>query len=460
MKLLRCFLAILLLSLSARAAAKPNFIVILVDDLGATDLGCTGSKFYRTPHIDQLAKDGLLFTQAYSACTVCSPTRASLLTGKNPGALRVTDWIAGHQRPFAKLQVPEWTKLLRSEETTLAELLKNAGYATASIGKWHLGDAPPTDHGFDVNVGGTDKGQPPSYFSPYKIPTLSDGPAGEFLSDRLTTEAERFIEQNRERPFFLYLPHYAVHTPLAGKSSVIAEYQRIAEKGAPHSNATYAALIQSVDDSVGALRAQLQALNLDRNTIIIFTSDNGGLLQKNVTTNLGLRAGKGSAYEGGIRIPLIYYWPGTIQPDRTFAEPVVTADHFHTLLDLAGLPAVPSTEYRSLAPVLRGTGGITARELHWHYPHYHGGGATPYSAIRDGDYKLITFFETSTSELYNLKDDPLEARDLASAQPEKVAALRAKLTQWWKDADVQFPTENPNFDPARATQGGGKKQPK
>ncbi|MGB8170802.1 MAG: sulfatase-like hydrolase/transferase, partial [Chthoniobacteraceae bacterium] len=213
MRLLSLFLA---LALSARAATPPNFIVVLVDDMGATDLSCYGSKFYETPNIDRLAKEGVRFTQAYSACTVCSPTRASLLTGKNPAALRLTDWIAGHNRPFAKLKIPDWTKELRGTEVTLPTLLKQAGYATASIGKWHLGPAGPTERGFDINIGGTEKGQPPSYFSPYKIETLPDGPDGEFLSDRLTSEAEKFIETKKDQPFFLYLPHFAVHQPIAG----------------------------------------------------------------------------------------------------------------------------------------------------------------------------------------------------------------------------------------------------
>ena len=305
--MLKRVLPLLLLVLGLRhcAATPPNIVFILVDDLGATDFGCYGSKFYETPNIDRLAKDGIRFTQAYSACTVCSPTRASLLTGRNPADLRITDWIPGHARPKAKLKVPAWTQALKPGLVTLPGLLKKAGYATASIGKWHLGPEAPTEHGFDLNIAGTEAGQPKSYFSPYHNAALADGPTGEFLTDRLTSEAEKFIEAHRGGPFFLYLPHYAVHTPLMGKEEVVAKYKAKANPENPQHNSTYAALIESVDDSVGKLRAKLEELGIADRTVIVVTSDNGGLAQ--VTSNLGMRAGKGSAYEGGVRIPLIYF---------------------------------------------------------------------------------------------------------------------------------------------------------
>lgn len=443
-------LALLLLTLviSAGAAPLPNFVFILVDDMGATDLGCYGSKFYETPNIDRLAKDGLRFTQAYAACTVCSPSRASLLTGKNPAALRLTDWIPGHVRPNAKLRIPDWTQQLKAGEVTLPALLKKAGYATASIGKWHLGPASPTEHGFDLNIGGTEKGQPPSYFSPYKIPTLPDGPDGEFLTDRLTGEAEKFIDANKDHPFFLYLSHFAVHTPLMGKADAIAKYGAQAQPDEPQHNPTYAALVESVDESVGRIRARLEADGIAGRTVIVFTSDNGGLTLHQVTHNLGLRAGKGSAYEGGVRVPLIYCWPGTIKPGE-FSEPAITADHFYTLLELAGAPAPAPPEYRSLAPVLLGKGGLAPRELHWHYPHYHPGGATPYSAIRSGDFKLIAFFEDSHVELFDLKTDPEEKTNLVPSNPARAEELRRKLAEWWLDVRAQLPTPNPAYDPAR-----------
>ena len=291
-----------LLGSDAIAAPRPpNVIVILVDDMGQTDAACYGSRLYVTPHIDQLAKDGVRFTSGYSACTVCSPTRAALLTGKYPARLHITDWIAGHDRPKAKLKIPDWQKFLPHAEVTLAEQLKAAGYATASIGKWHLtpglksGDEAyyPEKHGFDLNVGGYARGQPPSYHAPYKIPTLPEGPKGEFLTDREAAEAVKFIEANKEKPFFLYLPHYAVHTPLGGKPDVIAKYQAKAAKlpDLKQKNATYAALVESVDDSLGTIRAALKRLKLDENTIIVFTSDNGGLIP--VTDNSPFRVGKG-----------------------------------------------------------------------------------------------------------------------------------------------------------------------
>jgi len=443
------FLALLLaLTLTARAATPPNIIFILTDDLGATDLGCTGSPLYETPNIDRLAKDGVRFTQSYSACTVCSPTRASFLTGRNPAALQLTDWIAGHERPFAKLKIPDWTKELRATETTLPALLKKAGYATASIGKWHLGPAGPTERGFDVNIGGTEKGQPPSYFSPYKIATLPDGPAGEFLTDRLTSETEKFIEAHRDQPFFIYLPHFAVHTPLMGKPEVIAKYKAKIKPGAAQHNATYAALVESMDDSIGRIRAKLDALNLSKNTLIVFTSDNGGFILNEVTSNLGIRAGKGSAYEGGVRVPLIYCWPGTLPP-REVAEPVITADSFYTFLEFAGVTPPASGDYRSLLPVLTGKGAIAPRDFHWHYPHYHPGGATPYSAVRSGDYKLIAFFEDSRLELYNLKTDPEEKTNLVPTEPARAEEMRRKLAAWWMEVRAQLPTPNPDSDETR-----------
>jgi arylsulfatase A len=294
------------------AAAPPNFIFILVDDLGWTDVSCYGSKFYETPNIDRLASQGMRFTQAYAACTVCSPTRAAVLTGKYPARLHITDWIAGHVRPYAKLKAPDWTMHLPLEETTIAEALKPLGYATASIGKWHLGGPAyyPEKQGFDINIAGCDRGQPPSYFSPYKIATITDGPPGEFLTDRESMEACKFIEQNRARPFFLYLPHHAVHTPLMAKKEVKEKYQAKVKPGLLQNNATYAGLVESVDDSVGRILKKLEELNIDDRTVIFLTSDNGGLVLNRVTDNSPLRAGKGSAYEGGVRVISIVKWPG------------------------------------------------------------------------------------------------------------------------------------------------------
>ena len=421
-----------LASSKAAEPAPPNIIFILTDDLGWTDLGCFGSKFYETPHLDELARQGMKFTDAYSACTVCSPTRASLLTGQYPARLHLTDWIAGHQRPFAKLSVPDWTQQLSPAIPNLAQVLKTKGYTSASIGKWHLGPEAcrPDKQGFDLNVGGYDRGQPPSYFSPYKIPTLTEGPDGEFLSDRLTTEAIKFIQQNQARPFFLYLPHYAVHTPLMAKPEVIAKYKAKADPDAPHHNAAYAGLIESVDDSVGRLMATLDELKLSANTLLIFTSDNGGLIGP--TANPPLRAGKGSAYEGGVRVPLIVRWPGRIKPGSTCATPVITPDFYPTLVALAGAtaPASHRIDGGNLLPLFQQTGTLQRDTVYWHYPHYHPGGATPYSALRQGDFRLVEFHEDQHIELYNLREDIGETKNLATVQPEKAAVLREKLHAW------------------------------
>ena len=440
----RILLLILVALTPVRAAERLNFVFILVDDMGLTDAGCYGSKFYETPQIDRLARDGVKFNAAYSACTVCSPTRAALLTGKYPARLHLTDWIAGHARPKAKLRVPDWQKALKPEWTTLPALLHAAGYATASIGKWHLGDAPPTDFGFDVNVAGTAKGQPPTYFSPYKIPTLPDGPAGEFLSDRLTAEVETFMEKNKDRPFFVYLPHFAVHAPIAGKKEVIEKYRAKRDESAAQKNAVYAALVESVDDSVGRIRAKLDELKIAGRTVIIFTSDNGGLIGP--TSNLGLRAGKGSVYEGGVRVPTIALVPGVTEAGSETAVPVITHDWFSTILELAGIAAPEPSDGVSLAPLLRGT-EIASRPIFWHYPHYHPGGATPYSSVRDGGWKLLHFYEDDHVELYNLAEDPMEKNDVATATPAKTAELRAKLDAWRKSVDAQAPTPNPDYEP-------------
>lgn len=452
--MLRYFAAVAVafaLAAVANAAERPNVVVFLIDDLGWADSGCYGNKFHDTPHIDQLAKDGLRFTTGYAACTVCSPTRASLLTGQYPARLHVTDWIQGHKRPFAKLSVPDWTMHLPHETHSLAEAFKDAGYTTASVGKWHLGgpDSYPEKHGFDVNIGGTDKGSPPGYFAPEKIPTLPKGEAGEFLPDRLTKEAVGFITANKEKPFFLYFPHYAVHTPIAGKPEVIEKYKKKAEAMGVKLNPTYAALYEGVDDSVGAVRKALADLKLADNTIVVFTSDNGGLLP--VTVNPPFRAGKGSAYEGGVRVPWIVHWPGVTKPGTTTDAPIITCDLYPTLVEACGLkvPEQHTVDGVSMVPVLKGGAAPKRDAIYWHYPHYHPGGATPYSAVRDGDWRLVEFFETGKIELYNLKDDVAEKVDLASAEPERAKQLHAQLKEWRKEVGAQLPTPNPNYDPEK-----------
>lgn len=459
---LACLLAVLCCGRAQTAAAQQknqansrlNVVLILVDDLGWTDLGCFGSDFYRTPHIDRLAATGMKFRQGYSACTVCSPTRAAVMTGKYPARLHLTDWIHGHKRPNAKLKIPDWTEYLPTHEPTIAKAFQAAGYATASIGKWHLGDGEehyPTHYGFDLNVAGFGAGQPPSYFSPYRIPTLKDGPPGEYLTDRETAEVEQFIEAHRDRPFFLYWPHYAVHTPLQAKQELIEQFEQRAKPGARHNNSVYAAMIASLDDSVGKLEQNLAQLGLSERTVIVFTSDNGGLIgpaKRPITSNAPLRAGKGSAYEGGVRVPLIIKWPGVVKPGAVCDEPVMSIDLLPTLAEIAGVKAetTPQLDGESLADLLRDPAAKLKRQsLYWHYPHYHPGGATPYGAVRAGDMRLVEFYEDQHVELYNLRDDVGETHDLVKSQPQKAAELRQMLHAWRESVGAQMPTPNPDY---------------
>ncbi|MBE7539855.1 MAG: sulfatase [Opitutaceae bacterium] len=443
---------LLLLSPGAAKAAPPNIIFILIDDMGAADGGCFGSRYYQTPNLDQLAADGVKFTRAYASCAVCSPSRAAILTGKAPARLHLTDWIPGEKEPAgSRLLLPAWQKSLPLSEVTLAEVLKAHGYATASIGKWHLGGGhSPRDYGFDINIGGGDTGQPASYFWPYgrkgqahEVPGLAErgGSPGEYLTDRLTNEALRFIEDHRTRPFFLYLPHYAVHGPLMGKPEDIEN----ASKHAPadgQGNAVYAAMLRSVDDSVGRLRQKLRDLHLEENTIVVFTSDNGGAVHFGnppATANGALRLGKGYPYEGGLRVPLLMWAPG-VKRGTVCDTPVISHDFLPTLLELAGLPPVShAIDGMSFASVLRGHSDLSRDALFWHYPHYwFGGKVSPYSVAHVGDWKLIRFYEDNHEELYNLRDDPSEKEDLARTHSEKRRALGTRLDRWLKDVGAQM----------------------
>ncbi len=430
---------------------KPNFVFILIDDMGWTDLSGCGSDLYESPNIDQLFASGMKFTNAYAACTVCSPTRASILTGKYPATVNITDWIPGHARPRAKLKVPEFNQELPLSELTIAEALKPYGYAAANLGKWHLGqkDYYPEKQGFDINIGGTDKGQPPSYFSPYHIPTLNDGPEGEYLTDRLADEAERFIEKNKDNPFFLYWAHFAVHTPIQAKQDITAKYQGRIKPDMLHTDPVYAAMIQSVDEAVGRVMKKLRELGIAGHTVIIFMSDNGGLAR--VTSNVPLRAGKGSAYEGGVRVPMAIYWPDVVKPHSFCHVPVCSIDFFPTILDITvgKIPSSVKTDGESLVPLLKQQGGLKREALYWHYPHYHPGGATPYSAVRKGDYKLIEFFEDGALELYNLIDDIGETNNLAPQMPQKVNELYDMLKEWRDETGARIPVPNPDYDQKR-----------
>jgi arylsulfatase A len=456
----RCSQVLLFLCLLGRPLfgaapqSRPNVILILADDLGWTDLSCYGSELYETPHIDGLSRDGVRFTQAYSACTVCSPTRAAIMTGKYPARLHVTDWIPGQMPENPKLLVPDWTKYLPLGEMTMARALRSAGCTTASIGKWHLGGEEyyPEKHGFEINVAGSSAPAPPSYFAPYKIATLSDGPTGEYLTDRLGEEAARFVEQHKQKPFFLYMPLFAVHTPIQGKEALVQKYRAKRRPGFKQTNAVYAAMVESMDDAVGRIRSKLDELKLADRTVVIFASDNGGRVP--TTSNHPLRVGKGSCYEGGTRVPLIVHWPGVTKSGSVCDVPVISMDLYPTILEIAGerQAAGKSVDGVNLVPLLRGAAELKREALFWHYPHYQHyqlGGTTPCGAIRAGDFKLIEFFDDMRVELYHLREDIGEQRNLAAQMPAKAEELRARLHAWRKEVGAQMPSRNPNYDPSK-----------
>jgi len=443
---------------AAGPAAKLNFVLILADDLGWADLGCYGSTFHETPHLDKLAAQGMRFTNGYAACHVCSPTRASILTGKYPARLRITDYIPGiGDKPTQPLLRPKFNQFLPLDEVTLARALKGGGYTSASIGKWHLGgpDYFPEKHGFDIGIGCTDRGSTGSYFFPYlggkdKKGAFPDGAKDEYLTDRLALEAEKFIEKHQEKPFFLYVPHYAVHTPLQAKKDLIAKYQAKLKPGQEQRNPSYAAMLQSLDESVGRLVKKLDELKLSERTVFIFTSDNGGLntlLDPPATSNAPLRLGKGFLYEGGTRVPLIVRWPGQIKAGSTCDVPVCSIDFFPTIMELAGVKGdgrqVPDGV--SLVPLLTEKGVLKREAIYWHYPHYHSTGGKPSGAVRQGDWKLIEFYEDGKRELYNLKDDIGEKTDLSGKMPAKTKELGGMLSGWRKAVDAQMPTPNPDY---------------
>ena len=450
-------------SAETNISSRPNFVFILSDDLGGRDLGCYGSTFHETPNLDRLAATGMRFAEAYAACSVCSPTRASIMTGKYPARQGLTDWIPGRaDRPDQKLKKLNAARQLPLEELTVAEALKEAGYRTAFIGKWHLGGKGffPEHQGFDLNVGGCQLGHPPSYFSPYSIPTLTDGPKGEYLTDRLTDEALKFIESNRARPFFLYLSHYAVHNPQQAKPELIEKFRSKLAKVPPPSGPeflpegesrarqvqnqpVYAAMLQSLDESVGRILGKLEELGLSTNTVIIFTSDNGGLSTSEgaPTSNAPLRAGKGWPYEGGIREPLIVRWPGVTAPNSVGRSPSMSTDYYPTILEMAALPLRPDQHMDgvSLVPVLKG-GTIAERPLFWHYPHYSNQGGGPCGAVRVGNLKLVEWYEDMRRELFDLKSDPEEKHDLAARMPEQAKALQQQLQDWRASVKATMPT--------------------
>ncbi len=451
----------------------PNFVFILVDDLGWKDLGCYGSTFYETPNLDRFAKSGMRFTDAYAACPVCSPTRAAIMTGKYPARLGITDWIPGRRPKNMKLVGPPILNELPLAEVTIAEQLKGAGYRTFFAGKWHLGGKGywPNQQGFDINKGGHSRGSPPGgYYVPYKNPALEDGPEGEYLTDRLTNESIHFLDGVGSKPFLLYLSFYTVHTPIQACKRHIARFEAKAAalpkptgpEQVPEGDGftktrqddpAYASMIYAMDENVGRLLAKLDELGLDDNTMVFFTSDNGGLStlfrRGRPTSNLPLRAGKGWAYEGGLRVPLIVRCPGVTAPGSVSHATVISTDFYPTMLELAGLPLDPRRhpDGLSLVPLLGRSGSLGREAIFWHYPHYHGSAWKPGAALRAGDWKLIEFYEDRHVELYNLKSDLGERHDLAEKMPQKAAELTRLLHDWQRAVGAKMPVPNPNYKP-------------
>lgn len=460
---LAAFVLLLLTSTNLTAAEPPNVVLIVADDLGAMDLGCYGSKFHRTPHLDKLAADGMRFTQSYSACPVCSPSRAAIVTGQYPQRFQLTDWLPGRaDRPDQRLKRPTLRNHLPLEAVTIADLLKPAGYVCASIGKWHLGGDgfEPTKQGFDHNIAGDAAGSPQSYFAPFRrpngkaMPGLNDAPDGEYLPDRLTTEAEKFITANRERPFFLYLPHFTPHTPLKAKDDVVKKYPAAGVFKGQQNNPIYAAMLESLDESVGRIVAKLDELKLSDRTIVLFTSDNGGLATTEgpntpATSNAPLREGKGWLYEGGIRVPLLVKWPGNVKANSISDVPVCGIDLLPTVRDVCRIEQAESlkTDGVTLLPLLKQSGTLAREALFWHYPHYANQGGKPGAVIRSGEWKLIEFHEEGRRELFHVAKDVSESRNLAEQEPNRVKELAAKLDEWRKSVGALMPEPNPNYVP-------------
>ena len=474
--------ALLALSLAAAATARtarPNVVLIVADDLGWSDLSVQGSPFYETPRIDSLATDGVRFTQGYATCQVCSPSRASLMTGQFPARLNITEWIgaaAGTDWKRNTMLLPAiYRHELPPERVTIAEALKEAGYATFFAGKWHLGDTEqdwPEYHGYDINKGGHDRGSPPGgYFSPYGNPRLTDGPPGEYLPLRLGRETADFIAEHADRPFFATLCFYSVHGPAQTTQARWQKYRDKAASALPQpaerfgderrkpiravqDNPIYGGMIDAMDEAVGLVIDALDRLDLRENTIVIFTSDNGGVASGDhwATSNLPLRGGKGYQWEGGLRVPFIVSWPGRIAARTDETAVVSGADIFPTVLDLAGLPLRPTehVDGASLAGSLRDGTALPERALVWHYPHYSNQGGDPSSVIRRGNWKLVHTLEDGRDELYRLDLDPMETTDVAASFPQETAELRAELNAWLKGANANTTFTNLYYDAAKA----------
>lgn len=461
---------------------KPNILFVLVDDLGLKDLSFTGSTFYETPNIDKLASNSFEFTQGYASSRVCSPSRASIMTGKFTARHGITDWIGAKTdtnwrklNREDKLLPANYVHSLPKEDITLAEAMKANGYKTFFAGKWHLGDegSYPEDHGFEINKGGWDKGSPAGgYFSPFKNPKLKDTHDGENLSMRLAKETADFIKQNKDQPFFAFLSFYAVHGPIQttqdkwnkyqdkAKAQGLKENGFIMERKLPirqtQDNPIYGGLVESMDDAVGVVLKALEDLSLNDNTIILFTSDNGGVASGDSfsTSNLPLRGGKGYQWEGGIREPYFIYVPWNHSKEKNINYPVTGADFYPTILDYAHIDLNPNQHQDgvSLKPLIDNKTELAERPLYWHYPHYGNQGGDPSSIIRKGDWKLIHYYEDDSNELYNLKSDPYEQHNLADSNPETTSNLHNNLMKWLESVDAKFPEIDTEFDPSKRTE--------
>lgn len=460
-----------------KSLAKPNIIFFLADDLGQRDLGCYGSSFYETPNLDRMSKEGALFTDAYAACPVCSPTRASLMTGQWPQRLGITDFIGAPTNPEqwnrnTKMSPASYSDRLSLDTPTLAKAMKNAGYATFFAGKWHLGPEGfwPENQGFDINMGGNNSGGPyggKKYFSPYGNPRLTDGPEGEHLPDRLATETANFIEANKDRPFFAYFAFYSVHTPLMSREDLRIKYEekrqrlgldtRWGNEGTRdvrlnQDHAVYAGMVEAMDLAVGKVLKKLDDLGLRENTLVFFTSDNGGLStsEGSPTSNQPLRAGKGWMYEGGIREPFLVRWPSVIVPGRIVSTPVCSPDIFPTLLEVANAKPTPgqTLDGASLVPLFHGK-ELPERAQFWHYPHYGNQGGAPAAAIRRANWKLIWTFEDDSLELFDLAEDLGEKTNLIHAEPACTKALKLELDAWLANVGAKLPTPNGKYDSSK-----------
>ncbi len=442
--------------LGAAEAPRYNVLFVLMDDLGWHDTAPYGNPFIDTPNLTRLASESARFTNAYAACPVCSPSRATILTGKYPARLGLTDWIPGRKPgPNWKLITPAFKQQLPLDETTLAKALHPQRYRSAAIGKWHLGGTGylPTDQGFDENIGGTSAGQPPRYFGPIDLPNLRLEP-GEFLTSRLTMEGARFLRENAQRRWFLYEAQFTVHMPLQAPPELIEKYKR---RDTGDVDATYCAMVETADASVGGLLRALDDSGQAARTIVIFFSDNGGVRFQGrrrapVTNNAPLRAGKGHLYEGGIREPLLIRWPGVTRAGSVIDEPVCGVDFLPTLCAAAEGKRPANLDGVDLRPLLEGR-GRSGRPLFWHYPHYSDQGGVPSGAVRLGEWKLIEFFEDGRVELFHLATDAGERRNLARREAGRAKKLRTLLADWRRSVNAAMPGPNPKYDPGKGDEG-------